>query len=95
MKFIRLSIYLFLYGCENLVSYKSRVFENRVLSKMFGPRRDDAIGGCRKLRNEQFHNLCFLPDIVTTIKSRKVKRAGPVVRMGTMRNVYTFFLGKS
>jgi hypothetical protein len=47
-----------------------RVFENRVLRRIFGPKRDEVTGGCRKLHNEELHNLYSSPDVIRTIKSR-------------------------
>jgi hypothetical protein len=48
-----------------------RVFENRVLRKIFGPKRDEVIGGWRKLHNDELHNLYCSPSIIRTIKSRR------------------------
>jgi hypothetical protein len=57
------------------------VFENRVLRKIFGPKRDEMAEGWRKLHNEEFHNLYSLPSIITMIKSRRMRWAGHVARM--------------
>jgi hypothetical protein len=59
-----------------------------VLKRIFGPKRDEMIGGWRKLHNEELHNLYSSPRIITTIKSRRVKWAGHVARMGEKRNAY-------
>jgi hypothetical protein len=52
------------------------VFENRVLRKIFGPMSDEVIGGWRELQNDEVHYLNFLPNIIRTIKSRRMKWAG-------------------
>jgi hypothetical protein len=54
------------------------VFENRVLRRIFGPKRDDVTGDWRKLHNEELHNLYSSPDIIRMIKSRRVRWAGYV-----------------
>jgi hypothetical protein len=58
------------------------VFENRVLRKIFGPRRDEVTGGWRELHNEELHNLYSSPTIIRVIKSRRMRWAGHVARMG-------------
>jgi hypothetical protein len=65
-----------------------RVFENRVLRRIFGPKRDEVKGEWRKLHNENLNNLCSSPTIVRVIKSRRVRWAGHVARMGEGRVVY-------
>jgi hypothetical protein len=57
------------------------VTENRALRRIFGPKRDEATGGWRKLHNEELHNLYSLPSIIGMIKSRKMRWAGFVARM--------------
>jgi hypothetical protein len=64
------------------------VFENRVLRRIFGPKRDRVTGGWRKLHNEELHNLCSSPSRIRIIKSRRMRWAGYVARMGEKRNVY-------
>jgi hypothetical protein len=64
------------------------VFENRVLRRIFGPKRDGAKRGWRKLHNEELHNLYSSPSIFSIIKSRRMRWAGHVARMGKKRNVY-------
>jgi hypothetical protein len=76
-----------LYGCEIwLLTLKKerrlRVFENRVWRRMFGSKRDEVTGECRKLNNEELHDLYCSPNIVRVIKSRRMRWAGHVVRMG-------------
>jgi hypothetical protein len=53
--------------------HRLRVFENRVLRRIFGPKRDEVTGGCRKLHNEEFHSLYSSPSIIRMIKSRRMR----------------------
>jgi hypothetical protein len=64
------------------------VFENRVLRRIFGPKRDEVMGQWRKLYNGELHNLYSSPDIIRQIKSRRMRWAGHVVHMGEGRNTY-------
>ena len=59
-----------------------RVFENRVLRRVFGPKRDEVTGEWRKLHNEELIDLYSLPNIVRVVKSRRMRWAGHVARMG-------------
>jgi hypothetical protein len=59
-----------------------RVFENRMLRKIFGQKRDEVTGGWRILHNEELHNLYSSPSIIRMIKSRRISWAGHVARMG-------------
>jgi hypothetical protein len=70
------------------------VFENRVLRRIFGPKRDEVTGGWRKLHNEELHNLYSSPSIIRIIKSRTMKWAGHVARMGEKTNSYRLLVGK-
>jgi hypothetical protein len=70
------------------------VFGNRVLSRIFGPKRDGVTGGWRKLHNEELHNLYSSPSKMRIIKSRRMRWAGHVARMGEKRNVYRLLVGK-
>jgi hypothetical protein len=74
--------------------HKLRVFENRVLRRIFGPNRDGVTGGWRKLHNEELHNLYSSPSISRIIKSRRMRLARHVARMGEKRNVYRLLVGK-
>jgi hypothetical protein len=74
--------------------HKLRVFENRVLRRIFGPKRDRVTGGWRKLHNEEIHNLYSLPSKIIIIKSRRMRCEGHVARMGEKRNVYRLLVGK-
>jgi hypothetical protein len=58
------------------------VFENRVLRKIFGTKRDEVMGDWRKLHNEELHNLYSSPNIIRMIKSRRMRWTGHVARMG-------------
>jgi hypothetical protein len=71
------------------------VFENRVLRRIFGPKREEVAGGWRKLHNEKLHNLCPSTNIIRVIKSRRMRCAGHVARMGQMRNAYNILVGKT
>jgi hypothetical protein len=62
--------------------HRLRVFENRALRRIFGPKRNDVIGGWRKLHKEELHNLYSSPSIIRMIKSRRMRWAGNVARMG-------------
>jgi hypothetical protein len=66
-----------------------RVFENRVLRRIFGPMRDEMTRGCRKLHNEELHNLYSSPSIIRIMKSRRMRLAGHVARMVKKNNAYT------
>jgi hypothetical protein len=65
-----------------------------VLRRIFGPKRDGMTGGWRKLHNEELHNLCSSSDIIRIMKSRRMRWAGHVARMGEKRNVYRLLVGK-
>jgi hypothetical protein len=62
--------------------HRLRVLENRVLRRIFGPKRDEMTGAWRKLHNEELHNLCFSPNITRMIKSRRMRWAGHIARIG-------------
>jgi len=64
---------------------KLRVFENMVLRRIFGPRRDEVAGEWRRLHNEELNDLYSSPNIVRVIKSRRMRWAGHVARMGEER----------
>jgi hypothetical protein len=71
-----------------------RVLENRVLRRIFGPKRDEVTGEWRKLHNEELHNLYSFPDIIRQVKSRRMRWAGHVARMGEERKVYKVLVGR-
>jgi hypothetical protein len=70
------------------------VFEYRALRRIFGPKRDEVIGGWRKLHNEELHNLYCSPSIIRIIKSRRLRWAGNVARMGEKINAYRILAEK-
>jgi len=72
---------------------KLRVFENMVLRRIFGPRRDEVTGEWRRLHNEELSDLDSSPNIVRVIKSRRMRWAGHVARMGELNVVYRFWWG--
>jgi hypothetical protein len=72
---------------------RRRVFENRVLRKIFGPKREEG-GSWRKLHNDELHSLHSSPNIVRVIKSRRIRWAGHVARMGEQRGVYKVLVGR-
>jgi hypothetical protein len=82
-----------LYGYETW-SLTLRVSENRVLRRTFGPKRDEVTGVWIKLHNEELHDLHSAPNIVRVIKSRIMRWAGHVARMGEGRGVYRVLVGK-
>jgi hypothetical protein len=76
-----------LYGCENWSltlreEHRLKTFENRVLRRIFGLKRDEMTGERRKLHNEELHNLYSSPSIIRIIKTRRMRWAGHVARMG-------------
>ena len=73
---------------------KLRVFENRVLRRVFGPSRDEVTGELRRLHNEELNDLYSSPNIVRVIKSRRMRWAGHVARMGEERAVCKVVVGK-
>ena len=88
-----------MYGCKtwSLTLRKERrlwVFENRVLKRIFRPKRDEVRGEWRKLHNEKLNDLYSSPNIVWLIKSRRMRWAGHVARMGEKRGVYRALVGK-
>jgi len=73
---------------------KLRVFQNMVLRRIFGPSRDEVTGEWRRLNNEELNDLYCSPNIVLVIKSRRMRWAGHVARMGEERGVYRVLVGK-
>jgi hypothetical protein len=104
-KYIKITIYktiilpVVLYGCETWSltlreEHILMVFENRVLRRIFVPKRDEVTRGWRKLHNEELHSLYSSPSIIRMIKSRRIKWAGHVERMVEKRNAYRILVGK-
>jgi hypothetical protein len=88
-----------LYGCETWSltlreEHRLRVFENRVLRRIFGPKRDEVTGEWRKLHNEELHDLYSSPNIIRIMKSMRIIWVGHVARMGEKRNAYRLLVGK-
>jgi hypothetical protein len=73
--------------------YRLRVFENRVL-RIFGPKRDEVMGGQRKVHNEGLRYLYVFPSTIRIIKSRRMRWAGHVAVIGEKRNAYSLLVGK-
>jgi hypothetical protein len=71
-----------------------RVFENRLLRRVFGSKRDEVTGEWRKLNNEELNDLYYLPNIVQVVKLRRMRWAGHVARMGEERGVHRVLVGK-
>jgi hypothetical protein len=87
-----------LYGCETWSltlreECRLRVFENRVLRRIFGPERDEVIGEWRRLHNEELYAV-YSPNIIQVIKSSRLRWAGHVARMGERRGAYRALAGK-
>jgi hypothetical protein len=87
-----------LYGCETWSftlreEQRLRVFENRVLRRIFGPQREED-GSWRKVHNDELHSLYSSPNIVRVTKSRRLRWAGHVARMGEGRSVYRVLVGR-
>jgi hypothetical protein len=84
-------------GCSAIgwmVSHRLRVFENRVLRRIFGPKRDEVTGGWRKLHNEELHGLYSSPSIIRVIKARRMRWVGHVACMGEVRGAYNILVGR-
>jgi len=73
---------------------KLSVFENRVLRRIFGHRRDEVTGEWRRLHNEELNDLFSSPNVVRVINSRRMKWAEHVARMGEERGIYRVFVAK-
>jgi hypothetical protein len=87
-----------LYGCETpsltlRVEHKLEVFENRVLRRIFEPKREEDVSW-RKLHNDELHSLYSARNVVRMIKSRRMRWAGRVARMGKGRGVYRVLVGR-
>jgi hypothetical protein len=88
-----------LYGCETWSlrlreEQRLRVFENRVLRRIFGPKGDEATGDLRRLHNEELNDLYSSPNIIRVIKSRRMRWAGHVARMGAKIGAYRILVGR-
>ncbi|KAJ4438440.1 hypothetical protein ANN_14385 [Periplaneta americana] len=99
LKYALIHVEVLLYGCETWTltlreEHRFRVFENKVLRKIFGAKRDEVTGEWRKLHNTELHALYSSPDIIRNIKSRRLRWAGPVARMSESRNAYRVLVGR-
>jgi hypothetical protein len=74
--------------------HRLRVFENKVLGRIFRPKRDEVTEGWRKLHNEDIRDLYSSPRIIRIIKSKRMRWARHVARMGEKRNAYRLFVRK-
>jgi hypothetical protein len=74
--------------------HRLRVFANRVLRRIFGQKRDEVTGGCRKLHDEELHGLYSSPSIVRVLKARRMRWAGHVAHMGEVRGAYNILVGR-
>jgi hypothetical protein len=92
-------LFILLYGCETWYltarEHRVRVFENRVLRRIFGLNRDEVVEGWRTLHIEELHNLYTSPNIFRVIKSRKMRWVVHVGWMKDMRNVYKILVRRS
>ena len=97
--YITIILPVVLYGCETWSltmreERKLRVFENMVLRRIFGPRREEVTGEWRRLHNVELNDLYCSHNIVRVIKSRRMRWTGHVARMGEDRMVYRVLVGK-
>jgi hypothetical protein len=88
-----------LYGCETWSltlreKHRLKVYENRVLRKIFGLKRNKMVEGWRTLHNERLHTLSSSPNIIRTIESRRMRYAGHAACMGAKRNAYRVLVAK-
>jgi hypothetical protein len=93
-------LHVALYGCETWSltlreEQRLRVFQNRVLRRIFGPKRDEATGEWRRLHNEELNDLYSSQNIIRVMKSRRMRWAGHVARMGEKRGAYRILVGRS
>jgi len=70
------------------------VFENMVMRRIFGPRRNEVTGECRRLHNEELNDVYSSPNIVRVIKWRRMRWAGHLAHVGDLRGLYSFLVGK-
>jgi hypothetical protein len=87
------------YGCDTWSltlreEHRVRVFENKVLKRILGQKRNEVTGGWRKLHNEELHNLYSFPSVIRMIRSRRMRCEVDVARMGEKMNAYMILVGK-
>jgi hypothetical protein len=88
-----------LYGCESWSprlreESRLKIFNNRVLRRIFGPKRDEVTGKVRRLHNKELYAMYFSPNIIRIIKPRTLRCAGHVARVAERRGAYSSFVGK-
>jgi hypothetical protein len=88
------------YGCETWLlilrkEYRLRVFENKVLRRILGPKRDEVTGEWTRLHNKELYALYSSQNIIRVIKSKRLRWAEHVARMGERRGAYRALLGKT
>jgi hypothetical protein len=88
-------LYIYIYSYRICYALSDRVFENRVLRRILGPKRDMVTGGCRKLHNKENHNLYSSPSTIRRIKTKTMRWAGHVARIGAEKNICKILVGKS
>jgi len=101
-KNLKIKIYILpvvLYGCKTWLltlreESKLRVFENKVLRRIFGPRRDEVAGDWRRMHSEELNDLYSSPNIVRVMKWRRMRWAGHVARVVEERGLYRVLVGK-
>ena len=93
-KTIILSVVLYSYETLSLTLREEHKFENKVLRKIFGAKKDEITGEWRKLRNAELHALYSSPNIIRRLKSRRLRWAGHVPHMDQSRNAYRVLVGK-
>ena len=81
-------------GVASLPTIMLRMFENRALSRIFGPKMVEVRGERRRLHNEVFNELYFSPNVIRVIISRRMRWAGHVASMGERRGAYRVLVGK-
>jgi len=99
LRYSTLILHVVLYGCENWSltlreELRRRVFENRVLRKIFGPKREVVTWVWRKLHEEELNDPYPLPNIFRVVKSRVMRWVGHVAHMGERRGIYRVLVGK-
>jgi hypothetical protein len=85
-------LFVFLFDIRE--EHRLGMFENRVLLRIFGPKRDELTGEWRNLHNEELHDLYSSPNIIRIIKGRRMRWAGHVARMEEKRNACRLLVGK-
>jgi hypothetical protein len=99
LKYTKLILPVVLYGRESWSvtlreEHRFRVYEKRVLRRIFGPKREEVAGGWRRLHNEELHNLYASAGTIRVIRSRTMRWAWHVARMGEIRSPYKILVGK-